>query len=133
MSFLENKILEVNIRSYLKEAVDDFSKEDLRSIKSLAKQSLFNADMNSLPVSEEDRVKFHSILMKLMYMSYRARKDMKLTTTFLASRVNCCTDQDYSKLWRLICYKIELIDLLMYPGMSDIGVNSSFHRCIFCM
>ena len=45
--FLENKMLEVDIRSYLKKATDDFSKDNLRFTKNPAKLSLLDADMNS--------------------------------------------------------------------------------------
>ena len=135
--FLKNKMLEVDMRSYLKEATDDFSEEDLRPVKTLAKLSLFDLDMNSLLVSEENRVKFHSIMIKLMHMSYRARKDMQLTATFLASRVNCCTIQDYSKFRRLISYIIGLMDSLIYLRIDDTGkmvhfIDASFtHRIDF--
>ena len=47
MRFLENKMLEIDMRSYLKEAADDFSKEGHISAKTGAKPNLFNADMNS--------------------------------------------------------------------------------------
>ena len=76
MKFLINKISEVDIRSYLKEAVEDFIEEDLRRTKTPVKLNLFDIDANSPLVSKKDRIKFHSIVMKLMHVSYRGWKDM---------------------------------------------------------
>ena len=61
------------MRSYLMEAVDDFDKQGLKLTKTLVKINLFNIDADSSLVGEKDRIKFYSIVMKLMRMSYRER------------------------------------------------------------
>ena len=126
MRFLENRTLEVDMRSYLEEAVVDFDEGNLKPATTPAKLKLFSIDDDSLLVNEEDRVKFHSIMMKLMCASYHRRKDMQLVATFLAGRVNCCAMEDYGKLRRLICYIIGAMDLLLYLGMDDCGKMINF-------
>ena len=98
MIFLENRTLEVDMRSYLKEAIVDFGEGNLKPTITPAKLNLFSIDDDSPLVNKKDRVKFHSIVMKLICVSYRGRKDIQLVTTFLASRVNCYIIEDYGKL-----------------------------------
>ena len=134
MRFLENRTLEVDIRSYLKEVVVDFDEENLKLMTTPAKLNLFSIDDDSSLVSEKDRVKFYSIVMKLIYVSYCGQKDMQSVTTFLAGRVNCCAMEDYGKLRRLMCYIIGTMDLLLYLGMGDCGkminfIDASFTCC----
>jgi len=61
-------------------------------------------DTDSPLLSNEKSDRFHSIVAKLLYISKRGRLDIQLTVAFLCTRVSCCTEQDWSKLKRLLQY-----------------------------
>ena len=82
MRFLDDKTLEVDMRDYLRDAIEDFGEDNLKPAKTPAKLNLFEVDESSPLVNEEVRSKFHRIVMKLMYVSYRGRKDIQLATAF---------------------------------------------------
>ena len=63
---------------------------------------------------------FHSVVAKLLYVSKRGRLDIQLAVVFLCTRVSCSTEQDWSKLRRLLEYLYGTLDELLTLGADDI-------------
>ena len=54
------------------------------------------------PLSKEKAVAYHSIVMKAMFMSKRARPDVQHVVSFLSTRTTCSTSHDWAKLSRMM-------------------------------
>eukprot|EP01036_Dinobryon_divergens_P034556 gene34556-44667_t len=74
-------------------------------------KKLFEIDDNSHPLNEMDKNGFHSMVAKLLYMAKRVRPDMLLAVSFLTTRVSSPTEQDLTKLTRLLFYLNDTKDL----------------------
>ena len=108
----ENKKVQIDMRTHLKKAVKDFDQNNLKPVSTLVRNNLRKIGMNSPRVSEEKRAQFHSIVMLLMCVAIRSRKDIQSAISFLSQRVNACTDKDCNKLRRLIRYIAGMIDII---------------------
>jgi len=72
-----------------------------------ASNSLFYIDATSILLLDEDRKYFHSMVTKLLlYLARMVRPDILLAITFyfLSTRVKCPTEQDISKIARVLKY-----------------------------
>jgi hypothetical protein len=76
--------------------------------------------------TETERVHFHSMVAKLLYLAKKARPDFLLVVSYLATRVSRCTKDDLVKLTRLLRYLRETRDrgLLPMPGKRGITVST---------
>jgi hypothetical protein len=94
-----------------KVTIDGFVKDLLRTcqdIKGLAKTpasvELFSVDEASPMLGDKKRKEFHSLTAKLLYQAKRARPDLLTVVSFLTTRVQRPTEEDWSKLERAIRY-----------------------------
>jgi len=69
-----------------------------------ASNTLFSIDSTSALLSDVEREYFHSKVAKLLYLAKRVRPDILLAISFLSTRVRCPTEQDMSKLDRVLKY-----------------------------
>jgi hypothetical protein len=64
----------------------------------------FSIDAELPMLSASEREAFHSMPAKILYLAKRARPDILTVVSFLCTRVTKATEEDYSKLHRLIGY-----------------------------
>ena len=69
-----------------------------------AEDNLFKIDDKSEPLDVEQKALLHSNVMALMFMAKRSRPDILLAVSFLTTRVLNPTQQDMSKLMRVMRY-----------------------------
>ena len=100
----------IKMKEYIKEAISDFGQEITRSATSPAKRDLFEIKEESRDLTEKDREIFHSVVAKLLYVSIRGRLSIILPIAFLCTRVACSTEQDWTKLKRVLEYLNGTID-----------------------
>ena len=74
---------------------------------------------DSPPLTTELREEFHSRVAKLLYLAKRVRPDLLVSVSFLATRVRCATEQDHSKLDRVLRYLNTTADLGLTLEVSD--------------
>ena len=92
----------VDMRKYLQEMLDEFPDELTGNAKTPANDNLFRVLDGATPLSREKSIAFHSIVMKAMFMSKRARPDVQPVVSFLSTRTTCSTDHDWAKLSRMM-------------------------------
>jgi hypothetical protein len=68
-------------------------------------------DDESNKVEETRTQTHHRITLQLLYLSQRARPDLRLAVSSLGRRVTKCDEDDWKKLGRAIRYLEETIDL----------------------
>lgn len=84
-----------------------------------AKEDLYEVD-DKMPLLGKDQMKeFHSRVMKIMYLAQRTRPDILTATNFLSTRVTKCTDEDSTKLFRVLMYLNATPDLKLRLKSSD--------------
>ena len=96
-----------------------------------AKNDLFSIDDNSPGLPENDAELLHSIVAKLLYIGNRARPDIILPVAFLCTRVLKPTEQDKTKLRRILQYLNRTKELFLTLGADDLSkmhtwVDASF-------
>ena len=83
LTFHENGQLEIDMKSYTQSAIEDYGMERaLKPVSTPARSHLFNVDTKSLKLGPEKKKNFHSIVCKLLYVSLRGRRDIRLSTIF---------------------------------------------------
>jgi hypothetical protein len=115
-----NGTVTIAMNSYIKEAIADFGEDVSTPAGTPGGKGLFAVDEESPPLSHADAELFHSIVAKLLYISSRARSDISPTIAFLCTRVAKSTDQDWSKLRRLLRYLSSTIDLTATLGADGL-------------
>ena len=86
--------------------VEDMLRESARTggARTPATEGLFNVRDDSDMVSEEQRVRFHRLAAKMLYLAKRARSYCLTAVAYLATRVTRCSLDDLGKLERLLKY-----------------------------
>ena len=75
-----------------------------KNAKTPATEGLFDIRDGAVMASEDQRVKFHRLVAKMLYLAKRARPDCLTAVVFLATQVTRCTTDDLAKLDRLLKY-----------------------------
>ena len=112
----------VTMKGYIQDALDASGTTGLAA--SPAIDQLFNV-RDTAHVSEEERVKFHSMVAKLLYLAKRTKPECLTAVSFLATRVTRCTADDIGKLTRLVRYIRRTKDrgVVLIPGLLGIQVR----------
>ena len=152
IKFNKNGTVTIDMQDYVKETLTDFPEKLRRTAASPARPDLFYVDNASLLLTQERSDIFHSIVMKLMWISQRCRLDIATAIAFLCTRVSKSTHQDWLKLKRVLEFlngtfsdvltlgAESLTELLNFANMSfavhpdmrsHTGGGASFDRGVF--
>jgi hypothetical protein len=99
-----NRTANISMMEYLKEAIAESGLAITKAYSTPANKDLFTISASSPFLHQSEQEVFHSVVAKLLYVSIRARMDLLLATSFLATRVSKSTQQDLDKLQRLLEY-----------------------------
>ena len=90
---------------YLEDVIIEAS-QDLKNSCSyyLGNDSLIEVDKNSPRLPTKNADFFHRHVARLLFVSQRARPDIKVYVAFLCTRVKAPIEQDYKKLGKVISY-----------------------------
>jgi hypothetical protein len=117
----EKRTASVSMKDYLVEAITKSGLAITKAASTPATKDLFALSAASPFLPKNQQEVFHSVVAKLLYVSIRARMDLLLATSFLASRVSKSTQQDLDKLQRLLKYVYGSIDDTLVLGSDDLG------------
>jgi len=92
----------IDMNAYIAEILEHA--EDGGVAKTPATNDLYKVDAMSKLLDDIRKSKFHTNVAKLYYMAKRARPDLLAALAFLITRVTCPTEQDMTKLERVIKY-----------------------------
>ena len=82
------------MKDYVIEVLQEFPEKIRRKASSPAKNDLFTINHSSPRLNKEKSELFHSLVMKLMWVSQRSRLNISTTIAFLCTRVSASTEQD---------------------------------------
>jgi hypothetical protein len=87
---------------------------------------LFDVDEEAAVLSADEKQLFHSLVAKLYYLSKRARPDILTALSFLTTRVQAPTQEDYGKLLRVLKYlnHAKELGIVLRPADGPITVEA---------
>ena len=100
--FHDNGTLTVDMSEYVVEALQAFPDKLRKAVASPARPDLFYFDYSSPRLSNHKSDLFHSLVMRLRWVSQRCRLDIATAIAFLSPRVSQPTEQDWLKLKRVL-------------------------------
>ena len=113
IKFREDQDMEVIMKDYLMEAINNFLDDIVKSSITPAAKNLFDVNDDDEKLSAQRSDNFHSITCKLLYVAQRARPDILLPITFLCTQVSKSNVKDWGKLKRVLQYLGGTLDLVL--------------------
>ena len=102
--FSKRKKLRVIMNSYVQEIIDEadgtLKKKQRDQEKTPANTTLFKVNIDSPALSKQDADHYYKLTAKLLYLAPRARPDLLTAVSFLCTRVQRPTHEDWNKLSR---------------------------------
>lgn len=94
----------IDMRDYVKGMTEEFPSDHYpkRKVTSAAAENIFSIDPSSPPLSEDQASFFRTIVLKGLFLAKRGRPDLLTTINFLCGRAKQPTQQDWTKLQRLM-------------------------------
>jgi hypothetical protein len=126
IEFYENGTASIKMKDYIKESIDNFGETVSRSAAAPEKRDLFEINEESAALTNNGRETFHSVVVKLLYISKRGCLDIQLAIAFLCTRVQCSTKQDWTKLKRVLEYLHGSLDEFLVLGADDICIMKTW-------
>ncbi|KAI2501020.1 Reverse transcriptase (RNA-dependent DNA polymerase) [Fragilaria crotonensis] len=119
------------MKEYLKEALLESGMNITGAAATPSQRNLFEVNEQSPMLESDEAEAFHKVAAKLLYVAIRARVDLLLAIAFLWTRVSKSTQQDRSKLKRVLEYINGSMDMEYTVGADDMGrmrtwVDASF-------
>ena len=121
IEFKGNKQVEVCMRRYLQETLDEFPQEITGEVSTPASLFLFKVNPQAKKIDEERARIFHTAVAKLLFVTKRERGDMITAISFLTTRVKEPDEDDWKKLIILLKCVKSTIDLKL--TLSASGTN----------
>jgi Reverse transcriptase (RNA-dependent DNA polymerase). len=92
---VRNRKVTVDMSFYIDKILEDFNDYSLEEKTNPGSQNTFEVSEDSPNLDKQSHGKFHSTVAKLLYLSKRARPDIMTIVSFLCTRVQSPTDQDF--------------------------------------
>jgi hypothetical protein len=133
IKFHENKTVSIDMKSYVKGAIDEFPEDIIKNASTPATRYLFETRDDSVRLDHDKTEIFHSTVAKLLYICKRCRLDIQNAVAFLTTRVSKPDEDDWKKLKRVLQYLRGTIDDKLVLGCVDIGKMKSFVDASFAV
>ena len=126
ITFNDDGTVSINMSDYIVEALQAFPDKLNKGATSPARPTLFHIDHSSKLLTEKRRDLFHSLVMRLMWVSQRCRLDISTAIAFLCTRVSKATEQDWIKLKRVMEYLNDTVDDVLTLGAESLDELLNF-------
>jgi hypothetical protein len=112
----------VSMIDYIKGILHDAPKEMRGSAATPAANHLFQVNtVNPIPLEKDKADIYIHIIMQLLYLSQRARPDIRTAVSFLCGRLTNPDQDDYKKLARVPKYLDSTVDMPLVLAADDSG------------
>ena len=122
LDFSEPGQVTVTMIDYIQGVLHDIPSDMVGTATSPAANHLFQTSDNPTYLGEEQKSVFVRIVMQLLYLSQRARPDLRTAISFLCTRLQQPDTDDYKKLSRVIKYLQATVDLPLVLSADDSGL-----------
>jgi hypothetical protein len=121
LDFSNSGEVTITMIDYIKGILHDAPKEMRGSAATPAANHLFQINENPIPLKTEEAEIYVHIVMQLLYLSQRARPDIRTAVSFLCGRLTKPDQDDYKKLARVIKYLDSTVDMALVLAADDTG------------
>ena len=104
LEFADDKFT-IDMTFYLEKILGEFP--NLKEEALLGKKDLVVTDQNAVALLEKASRSFHTVVAKLLYLSWRARPDIITSVGFLCTRVKAPAEDDNRKLQQVLGYLLK--------------------------
>jgi len=118
---IENRKVVLTMTKYLEECIDALGEAINTTASTPANNGLMHVNEESLLLEEGRKEKFHHVVAKLLHVCKRVRLDLQVAVSFLCTRVQKPTVQDWLKLRRVLQYIKGTLTLPRIVSMSDLS------------
>ena len=118
LDFSEKGVLKVDMRTYVKNMIKDFSGKVAKSSVPWT-ENLFKVDDTAKDLGPTRQKEFHTFVMKGMFLAKRARQDILPAITFLSTRTKQLNEGDWRKLVKLLSYLNKTQELVVRLEADD--------------
>ena len=98
----DKKTVGVSMSNYVDELMSKYNVTG--KSKYPCSEQLFELDEQSPHLDNKQKEEFHSAIASVLFLAKRARPDLLLTTSFLTTRIQQPTEDDYKKLYKMLRY-----------------------------
>ena len=102
IELLGNKKVAITTPQHIEEAIEDFGEDLDTDAVNPAKSKLFVINHESDILCEDKGSIYHSVTAKLLWISQRSRPELETAVSFLCTRVQQPTVEDWGKLRRAL-------------------------------
>jgi hypothetical protein len=121
-----DKYLTVDMKNYISKVLEDV-RGPVRHAFSPASSKLFDVRADSKLLDDDNKVYFHSMVARLLYLAKRMRLEILTAVSWLSSRVNAPTEEDLKKLNHIFGYRDNVIRYLRAGELSFLAyIDASF-------
>ncbi len=110
-------IVRISMTAMVDQVIEELQVSD--KSRTPAANDLFHVDEKSELLDKDRKEKFHSLVAKLLYMAKRARPDILAAVSFLTTRCQISTEQDWNKLLRIAKYLFGTRELALSLGADN--------------
>ena len=113
----------VSMDSYITKAIDEFPEEIMKSIKTTAGNHIFKVDDACKKLCERDKIIFHRLVAKLVFLRKRAQPYIKPTISLLTKRVRNAEEDYWKNIQRVIRYLDAIINAVTFHiNANDLNI-----------
>ena len=106
LDFSSSRVLKIGMIKYIKKIHEEFPEEIKTAAATPAAEHLFDVreDNKDILLPEEQALAFHRTTAQLLFLSARARPDVRTAVSFLCTRTKQPDEDDWGKLKRVLKY-----------------------------
>jgi hypothetical protein len=121
LDFIQDGEVIFDMIDYVKNIISNAPEEMKGVAKTPATMNLFKVNKQAARLNRQDSSTFHRIVMQLLYLSQRARPDIRTAVSFLCKRTTKADTDDWKKLVRVMCYLNDTMDLKLRLRPNSTG------------
>jgi Reverse transcriptase (RNA-dependent DNA polymerase) len=121
LNFTEKGKVKIDMSEYVKMVLHDLPSEMIGTSATPAANFLFNVNDECAKLDQSKKDIFVHYVMQLLYLSQRARPDIRTAISFLSTRLTKPDEDDYKKLIRLMKHLQGTIDLPLVLSADNSG------------
>ena len=120
IKYTKDKKVLINLKNHILEAIEAFGEDLGPEVKSPAAKWLFKVNDKARKLSGNKADIFHSITMKLLWISQRGRPDVITPISFLCTRTHCSDVDDWKKPKRALKFLQQTINDTRIIGADNL-------------
>ena len=124
LDYTKTGVVKVDMRSYVKDILNDHDEKEIKEGQASQPwtDGLFKIDESRRKLDSDKQDQFHTTVAKALFLTKRGRPDILPAVAFLCTRVKGATEQDWSKLIRLLRFLYKTKDDVLELSIDNLSI-----------